>query len=193
MATTNGCGRWGRTSSTDDEHSVLIGLIARQDDAAERMPRAVIWRGTKRANAGLLSRSGNPAAIRSWFNTNSQAVSFIRAHIAKGTIVRAGEAACWDKPYERFEVTRINHQAAYDLDGARVDMAEEYVSRLRGAKTGIQPTGAYWLRYQPWNAASIEAGENPRISAPIGNVIISRRGDRSTASRTIDVYQFIKP
>ena len=121
------------------------------------------------ANAGLLSRSRNPAAFRSWFDTNSQAASFIRAHIAKGPVVRAGEAACWDKPYERFKVTRINHQEAYNLDGARVDMAEEHVSRLCRAETGIQPAiaGAYRLgneQKSSWRDGYLNVSNSGQVS-----------------------------
>jgi hypothetical protein len=43
------------------------------------------------------------------FNSESQAASFIRARIAKGTVVHADEAASWDNLHERFEVKRINH------------------------------------------------------------------------------------
>ena len=130
--------------------------------------------GQRKVVVPIREPGGN--SVLAIFNTNSRA-AYIRAHIAKGTVVRAGEAACWDKPYERFEVTRIYHPEAYNLHGARVDMAEEYFSRLRRAETGIRHpiARAYLLRYEPWNAASVEAGENPWISAPIGNVIIARR------------------
>jgi len=103
--------------------------------------------GQRKVVVPIRETGGN--SVLAVFNTISQAASFIRAHVAKGTVVRAGEAACWDKPYERFEVTRINHQEAYHLDGACVDMAEEYFSRLRRAETGIHHpiAGAYRLRY----------------------------------------------
>ena len=71
------------------------------------------------------------------FNSESQAASFIRARIAKGTVVHADEAAPWDNLHERFEVKRINHQEAYSLDGACTNMAEEYFSRQRRAEIGI--------------------------------------------------------
>jgi len=92
-------------------------------------------------------RGGNSA--RSVFNSESQAASFIRARIAKGTVVHADEAASWDGLHERFEIKRINHQEAYSLDGACTNMAEEYFSRLRRAEIGIHHhiAAAYLLRY----------------------------------------------
>src|SRR5205085_73447 len=77
-------------------------------------------------------RGGN--SVPAVFKSESQAASFIRARIAKGTVVNADEAASWDNLHERFEVKRINHQEAYSLDGACTNMAEEYFSRLRRAE-----------------------------------------------------------
>ena len=92
-------------------------------------------------------RDGN--SVPAVFNSESQAASFIRARIAKGTVVHADEAASWDNLHERFEVKRINHQEAYSLDGACTNMAEGHFSRLRRAEIGIHHhiAGAYLLRY----------------------------------------------
>jgi hypothetical protein len=92
-------------------------------------------------------RDGN--SVPAVFNSESQAASFIRARIAKETVVHADEAAAWDNLHERFEVKRINHQEAYSLDGTCTDMAEESFSRLRRAEIGIHHhiAGAYLLRY----------------------------------------------
>jgi len=92
-------------------------------------------------------RGGN--SVPAEFNTESQASAFIRARIAKGTVVHADEAGSWDNLHERFEVKRINHQEAYSLDGACTNWAEEYFSRLRRAEVGIHHhiAGAYLLRY----------------------------------------------
>jgi hypothetical protein len=83
------------------------------------------------------------------FNSKSQGASFIRARIAKETVVHADEAASWDNLHERFEVKRINHQEAYSLDGACTDMAEEYFSSLRRFEIGIHHhiAGSYLLRH----------------------------------------------
>ena len=95
----------------------------------------------------IRERGGN--SVPAVFNSESQAASFIRARIAKGTTVHADEAASWDNLHERFEVKRINHQEAYSLDGACTNMAEEYFSRLRRAEIGIHHhvAGSYLLRY----------------------------------------------
>jgi len=98
-----------------------------------------------------LSSCGSAAGsqFQPCFHSESQASAFIRARIAKGTVVHADEAASWDNLHERFEVKRINHQEAYSLDGASTNWAEEYFSRLRRAEIGIHHhiAGAYLLRY----------------------------------------------
>jgi ISXO2-like transposase domain len=82
------------------------------------------------------------------FASESQAASFIRARIAKGTTVHADESGAWDGLHERFEMKRINHQEAYNFDGACTNQAEEYFSRLRCAEIGIHHiAGSYLLRY----------------------------------------------
>jgi ISXO2-like transposase domain len=102
-------------------------------------------------------RGGN--SVPSVFNTESQAASFIRARIAKVAIVNADEAASWDGLHERFEMKRINHQEAYNLDGACTDQAEEYLSRLRRADIGIHHhiAGAYLLCAGKFHGGKITA------------------------------------
>jgi hypothetical protein len=115
--------------------------------------------GKRKVVVVIRERGGNSVPVV--FNTESQAASFIRARIAKGTVVRADEAASWDNLHERFEVKRINHQEAYSLNGACTDMAEEYFSRLRRAEIGIHQhiAGATLLRYaQAWRE------DNRRVS-----------------------------
>ena len=95
----------------------------------------------------IRERGGN--SVPAVFHSESQASAFIRARIAKGTVVHADEAGSWDNLHERFEVKRINHQEVYSLDGACTNWAEEYFSRLRRAEVGIHHhiAGAYLLRY----------------------------------------------
>jgi hypothetical protein len=103
--------------------------------------------GKRKVVVIVRERGGN--SVPAVFRSESQASAFIRARIAKGTVVHADEAASWDNLHERFEVKRINHQEAYSLDSACTNWAEEYFSRLRRAEVGIHHhiAGAYLLRY----------------------------------------------
>lgn len=75
--------------------------------------------------------------------------AFVRAHVAKGTILNADEAPSWEELHKRYEVKRINHQEAYSLDGACTNWAEEFFSRMRRAEIGHHHhvAGPYLLRY----------------------------------------------
>src|ERR1700722_12561989 len=70
--------------------------------------------GKRKVVVVIRERGGN--SVPAVFNTERQAASFIRARIAKSTVVHADEAASWDNFHERFEVKRINHQEAYSLN-----------------------------------------------------------------------------
>src|SRR6202021_973901 len=103
--------------------------------------------GKRKVVVVIRERGGN--TVPAVFGTESQASAFIRARVAKGTVLHADEAGSWDNLHERFEVKRINHQEAYSLDGACTNQAEEYFSRLRRAEIGIHHhiAGVYLLRY----------------------------------------------
>jgi hypothetical protein len=105
-------------------------------------PRRETGSGERRGRRGISGKKFLEATAcdpmsRPSLGTESQAAAFIRARIAKGTVVHADEAAAWDHLHERFEVKRFNRQEAYSFDGASTNWAEEYFSRLRRAEIGI--------------------------------------------------------
>ena len=117
-----------------------------KEDRKDRR-RAANQSGKRKAVIIIRERNGN--SVPAVFRTEGQALSFIKARIAKGTVVNADESPNWDDLYAAFEMKRINHQEAYSFDGACTNMAEEYFSRLRRAEAGHHHhiAGAYLLRY----------------------------------------------
>jgi transposase-like protein len=103
--------------------------------------------GKRKVVVIIRERGGN--SVPAVFHSESQAASFIKARIAKGTVVHADEAGSWDNLHQRFEMKRVDHSQAYSFDGACTNQAEEYFSRLRRAEIGIHHhiAGAYLLRY----------------------------------------------
>jgi hypothetical protein len=103
--------------------------------------------GKRKVVVVIRERGGN--SLPAVFKSESQAASFIRKRIAKGTVVNADEAGSWDGLHERFEMKRINHEEAYSMDGACTNWAEEFFSRMRRAEIGHHHhiAGAYLLRY----------------------------------------------
>jgi hypothetical protein len=125
------------------------GYIKPANQKAHRKDRRFARNQNGKRKVVVIVRERNGNSVPAVFNSESQAASFIRARIAKGTVVHADEATSWDNLHERFEVKRINHQEAYSLDGACTNWAEEYFSRLRRAEIGIHHhiAGSYLLRY----------------------------------------------
>jgi len=95
-------------------------------------------KGKRKVVVVVRERGGN--SVPAVFGSESQAAAFIRARIAKGTVVHADEAASWDGLHERFEMKRINHQEAYSFDGACTNYAEEYFSHLHSAQQPAKRT-----------------------------------------------------
>lgn len=68
----------------------------------------------------------------------SAGVPLIRQHVASGTIVNADEAGGWDALHASFDTRRVNHSVEYVAeDGANVNQAESWFSRLRRAEYGV--------------------------------------------------------
>jgi transposase-like protein len=137
----------GKTAEIDGGY--FGGYAKPANRKADRLDRRLAQNQTGKRKVVVIvtERGGN--SVPAVFNSESQASAFIRARIAKGTVVNADESGAWDNLHERFEMKRINHQEAYSLDGACTNQAEEYFSRLRRAEIGIHHhiAGAYLLRY----------------------------------------------
>jgi transposase-like protein len=103
--------------------------------------------GKRKVVVIVRERGGN--SVPAVFKSEAKAMSFLRAHVAKGPILNADEASSWDELHKRYEVKRINHEEAYSMDGACTNWAEEFFSRMRRAEIGHHHhiAGQYLLRY----------------------------------------------
>jgi transposase-like protein len=79
----------------------------------------------------------------------TDAVPFIRQHVAPGSIVHADEAPGWDRLHAYYEMHRINHSVSYSKDGACTNWTESYFSRMRRAELGQHHhiSGKYLISY----------------------------------------------
>ncbi len=103
--------------------------------------------GKRKAVVVIRERDGN--SLPAVFRTEGQALSWVKARVAKGTMLHADESGAWNDLHARYEMKRINHQEAYSLDGACTNWAEEFFSRMRRAEIGHHHhiAGPYLLRY----------------------------------------------
>ncbi len=97
----------------------------------------------------MIVRERGGDSVPAVFRSEGQALNFIRARVAKGTVINADEGNGWNDLHGQYEMKRINHQQAYSLNGACTNWAEEYFSRLRRAEIGHHHNiaGVYLLRY----------------------------------------------
>lgn len=83
------------------------------------------------------------------FKGESEALSFIRRRVMRGTTIQADEASAWNDLRAQFTMRRINHQEAYSLAEACTNQAESFFSRIRRAEQGHHHhiAGPYLGRY----------------------------------------------
>ena len=115
----------------------------------ERLDRRLYENQTGKRRAVVIIRERNGKSLPAVFESEGQALSWIKARVAKETVVHADEAPAWNDLHARFEMKRINHQEAYSAEGACTNWAESYFSRLRRAEAGHHHhiAGVYLIRY----------------------------------------------
>ena len=80
----------------------------------------------------------------------SDATPLIRQRVVSGSIVHGDESAAWDRLIASFDMRRVNHSVEFKAeDGACVNQAESFFSRLRRAELGIhhRVAGPYLHQY----------------------------------------------
>lgn len=125
------------------------GYVKPANLAEKRKDRRLAMNQTGKRKAVIIVRERGGESVPAVFHSEKQALSFIKARIAKGTVVNADESPNWNELHSRYEMKRINHEDAYSLDGACTNWAEEYFSRLRRAEMGHHHhiAGPYLLKY----------------------------------------------
>jgi transposase-like protein len=139
--------------------------------------------GKRKAVVIVRERDGN--SIPAVFKSESQAIAFISAHVAKGTLVNADDAAGWNELHAKYEMKRINHEEAYSHDGACTNWAEEFFSRMRRAEIGHHHhiAGNYLLRYAQeasWREDNRRVPNGEQVQKLSGNALNSGKSQEFT-------------
>lgn len=98
------------------------GYVKPANLKADRKDRRLARNQNGKRKAVVIVRERNGNSVPAVFAGESQALAFIRARIAKGTIVQADESPNWDALHAQYEMKRIDHSQAYSLDGACTNM-----------------------------------------------------------------------
>lgn len=144
----------GRVVGGDGEHVEIDGgyfggYVKPANMRENRRDRRLAVNQSGRRQCVVIVREREGRSVPAVFRSEGAALNFIRARVAKGSIVNADEAKSWDGLHGKYEMRRINHEEAYSFDGACTNDAESYFSRLRRAEIGHHHhvAGAYLLRY----------------------------------------------
>ncbi len=137
----------GKTAEVDGGY--FGGYVKPANHVENRVDRRLARNQTGKRKVVVIVRERSGNSVPAVFKSEAQAMSFIRARVAKGTVVNADEATSWDGLHGHFEMKRINHEQAYSMDGACTNWAEEFFSRPRRAEIGHHHhiAGVYLLRY----------------------------------------------
>jgi transposase-like protein len=125
------------------------GYVKPANLRTDRKDRRLFENKSGKRKVVVIVRERDSGSLPAVFKSETQALSFIRSRVAKGTVINADESNAWNDLHLRHEMKRTNHQEAYSLDGACTNMAEGFFSRIRRAEVGIHHhiAGPYLLRY----------------------------------------------
>jgi transposase-like protein len=141
-----------------------------------RRDRRLLRNQNGKRKAVVIVRERNGNSIPAVFKSEAQAIAFISAHVEKGTLINADDAAGWNELHAKYEMKRINHEEAYSQDGACTNWAEEFFSRMRRAEIGHHHhiAGNYLLRYAQeasWREDNRRVANGQQVQKLSGNAL----------------------
>jgi hypothetical protein len=126
------------------------GHVKPENKKAERIDRRLAEEQTGKRQVVVVAREAMGRTVPFIVPRESAAVPFIREHVASGTVLHADEASGWDILHASYDTRRVNHSDEFvAADGANVNQAESFFSRLRRAEYGVHHriSGQYLYQY----------------------------------------------
>jgi transposase-like protein len=109
-----------------------------ENKKAERVDRRLVEEQTGKRQVVVVIREVKGRTLPFVVPRESAAVALIRQHVTSGSIVHADEGSGWDRLHASYDTRRVNHSVEYVADdGANVNQAESWFSRLRRAEYGV--------------------------------------------------------
>jgi transposase-like protein len=140
----------GELSGTVEVDGAYFGAAVRPENKKEdRTDHRLSEEREGRKQSLVVARERGGRTLPVVVAKESDAISFVRQHVAPGATVHADEAPGWDRLHAYYEMMRINHSVAYSLDGACTNQAESFFSRMRRAEIGQHHhiSGKYLISY----------------------------------------------
>src|ERR1700720_3653499 len=111
------------------------GNVKPANRKSERIDRRAAEAQTGKRQVVVVAREALGRTLPFIVPRESDAVPLVRQHVASGTVIHADESNAWERLHASYEMYRVNHSAEYvGEDGASVNQAESFFSRLRAAR-----------------------------------------------------------
>ncbi len=126
------------------------GNIKPANKKAERIDRRTAEAQTGKRQVVVVAREVLGRTLPFIVPRESAALPLIRQNVASGTVVHADEGGGWDALHASYDTRRVNHSVEFvAADGANVNQAELFFSRLRRAEYGVHHriSGQYLYQY----------------------------------------------
>jgi transposase-like protein len=139
----------GVGKSVEIDGAYFGGYIKPANHKENRRDRRLAENQNGKRQCVVVIRERDGHVLPSAFQSEGDALSFIRNRVARDTEIHADESPAWNDLAARYSMKRINHQLAYSDDGACTNGAESYFSRIRRAEIGHHHhvSGVYLARY----------------------------------------------
>jgi transposase-like protein len=131
------------------------GHVKPENRKADRRDRRLAEEQTGKRQVVVVAREIMGRTRPFVVSRESEAVPLIRQHVASGSIIHADESNAWERLHASYDVRRVNHSVEYKSEeGADVNQAESYFSRLRRAEIGQHHRISGHLLHQYANEAA---------------------------------------
>jgi hypothetical protein len=163
----------GRGRTVEIDGAFFGGHVRPANENANRIDRRLAENQSGKRKVVVAMRERGGRTITQVFSQEGDAVPAIRRRVLKDTTVHADENPAWNTLHATFATRRINHQIGYSLDGAHINNAESFFSRLRRSEAGHHHhvAGPYLPRYAQeaaWREDFRGMSNGEQVSAVIG-------------------------
>jgi hypothetical protein len=118
------------------------GYVKPRNLAENRVDRRLSRNQSGKRKVVVIVRERNGNSVPAVFRTEGQAQSWIKARVAKGTVLNADEATSWDGLHGAFEIKRINHQEAYTSTALARIGRKNKILKMRTDSTALMALAA---------------------------------------------------
>ena len=149
------------------------GHIKPENRKADRKDRRFAEEQTGKRQVVVVAREVRGRTLPFVVPRESEAVPLIRKHVASGSIIHADESNAWERLHASYDVRRVNHSVEYKAEnGANVNQAESYFSRLRRAEIGQHHRISGHLLHQYANEAAWREDHRRKPNGTNWNTVI---------------------